>query len=1355
MRYDKEDRKKYCLLFCLVGLLTPSILFAQTVELIIQSQEFAQEEGLSSNYVHAMVKDNRGIVWIGTENGLNRFDGRSFKIFTTEQGLSKNNIKTIFSSGEILWCVHFSKEAGGYEDFSIFHTLKEEVISLEDFFGKNVLFKKKDVAYVSTTPFFIRLKDNTIYGLKNKKLVRLPSLSKGEYFLTTEGDAYFVLKNAEKDDDKSYIKKINSSGELIYKTSISDTYAAFAMHPHGVDAQNNHWFSFFYISGSGFLKITQDGVVSKYFTHHEVLKSLNITEQDFYGQEFLMPYIEKYGAFAYSDKHIFTLFNTKGATLFVDKHTLKNARDILLNDENDVFWIANANSGFYQLELKENYFRNYFFEETGGYRGITKINHQLYFNHQSGVSRFGENNFTSFSKILPKGLASIADKTNNLWISDYNYLFRYNPVSKETKSYGIPKGIEVWAMYADEKNTIWFEQKGLYNLNPETGQIIETNYNKFEELKEHTIYHFYKKKNGNVLLCTTGGLYEWHPEKGVLARYWQDGKGKYQLPTNDIRHLYFDEKDQSYWLGTGQEGLIHWQPNTGVATVFKFNRLGSNTIHAVYADEYNYLWMSTENGIIQFDKKNENFLIYVEKNGLITTEYNRVSSFQDTDGTIYFGSNKGFTAFHPKDFKNIKIQKKAPEMLIVELNQYLEKTKKIENLTAYYYKNKVIKLNSGDRFFTLSLALDNYEYNKDALYFYKIKDKDVDWLTSKTNELFISGLPYGKHILEIRASLENGQFSEVLTIPIIVVRPFYLTWWFVLLSLIFISCTTFFIIKWRTKRLQEQQEILKIEVQKRTEKIAVQTEELKELDKAKSIFFANVSHELRTPITLVQGPINSLLNLEDLPQRELQLLKIAQQNTANLLGLVNEILDLTKFENDKLALDNQPVLIYKFLKRIMGSFQSIAEKRQIDLLFLSQIAETLCLELDADKLEKIINNLLSNALKFTDKGGFVKLTIEENNEKLIIQVQDNGRGIPPEDVPNVFNRFYQSKHNTKAEGGLGIGLSLSMEFVKLMNGKMWVESSTEADTHGSTFFLHLPKIIAEAIPTETETAVRKTAQLPQIERNVEQTNLQTILLVEDNLDLREYIAFLLAPFYKVVTAEHGKEALAYLNKAETQQKHFPSLIISDMMMPIMDGLEFLQHVKSNDKWRSVPVIMLTARAELANKIKALRIGIDDYMVKPFDETELLIRIENLLQNYEERKTYALAQFSTTAKTTAAEQNNIEDTLVMTSNDDEIWLQKIEAITIQNLTNPQFSMDFIADELGLNRVTFYQRIKQLTGLTANQYVRAIRLKIAKDYLENQTYETVKDVAQAIGFSRIDYFTKLYEKAYSKKPSAYFK
>lgn len=537
--------------------------------------------------------------------------------------------------------------------------------------------------------------------------------------------------------------------------------------------------------------------------------------------------------------------------------------------------------------------------------------------------------------------------------------------------------------------------------------------------------------------------------------------------------------------------------------------------------------------------------------------------------------------------------------------------------------------------------------------------------------------------------------------------------------------------------------------------IEEQTQALRQLDAAKSRFFANVSHELRTPLTLMLAPLGTALKSDTLDDKNTALVSLAQQNATQLLGLVNEILDLTKLESGKMAIHEEPTLVYPFLRRLAATFESYAAQKNIKLILVIDPDMPPALMLDTAKIERIVNNLLSNALKFTPKDGIITIKADHTRTHCQLSVTDTGRGIHPDDLPQVFNRFYQTtRSELPTEGGTGIGLALAKELAQVMGGTLIAESTLG---EGATFTLALPKrevlgltqdqVVEEEAPTLVfnENLFPEQAAIPA-DSTAEIGERATILVVEDNPSLRSYLKLILSDTYKVVTAEDGQAALAILTDDEQPT---PNLLISDIMMPVMDGFQLIEKLKADKKCQSIPVVMLTARAEMHDRLKALRIGVDDYLTKPFDEAELFARVKNLLNNAAMRQQFR-AQMSEESAATEVVQEQAQNQL---SPDNLAWLAEVEATVRRNIGNSYLSIDFIADEMHLSRAQFYRRMQALVGLTPNQYIQEILFNHARQLLEQRRVSSVKAAAAAIGIHTVQYFSEQFKARFGKLPSTY--
>lgn len=518
-------------------------------------------------------------------------------------------------------------------------------------------------------------------------------------------------------------------------------------------------------------------------------------------------------------------------------------------------------------------------------------------------------------------------------------------------------------------------------------------------------------------------------------------------------------------------------------------------------------------------------------------------------------------------------------------------------------------------------------------------------------------------------------------------------------------------------------------------------DKLRELDQLKSSFFANISHEFRTPLTLIKSPLQGLIT-GDLKGEAPKYFRIMNRNADRLLELVNQLLDLSKLESGKMSLNLAEGDLHQFLRAIAYSFESMTAQKQIDY----QIAipqDPLLLPFDADKLEKIVTNLLSNAFKFTPEEGRVKITVEQENEDLLIAVEDNGMGIPSDQLPHIFKRFYQSDHTSDLQASSGIGLALTNELVQLHGGKMEVESEENRRT---VFKVRLPlrSTKSQTFSEETTAIVipEKEGHMPEVARASSPPAFSTeaffnpkrlqILVVEDNADVRTYIEDQLQNKYMVMTAENGKEGLA------VALEKIPDLIITDLMMPEMDGTALCRSLKTDERTSHIPVIMLTAKADRSDKIKGLETGADDYLTKPFDAEELLVRVGNLiLQRQLLREKFA-------------QQTLLGRKVESLSSVEEQFMKKVIAHIEQNLEEETFSVVDLANALAMSRSQLHRKLKALTDCSPSVLIRSLRLERAKQLLE-QKAGNASEIGFMVGFSSATYFAKCFADHYGFSPS----
>ena len=514
-------------------------------------------------------------------------------------------------------------------------------------------------------------------------------------------------------------------------------------------------------------------------------------------------------------------------------------------------------------------------------------------------------------------------------------------------------------------------------------------------------------------------------------------------------------------------------------------------------------------------------------------------------------------------------------------------------------------------------------------------------------------------------------------------------------------------------------------LKQKNEEIDQKRKEIIEIEDAKSRWFVNISHELRTPLTLVKGPIDQLSNQKNLDDNIRKGVQIASRNVKLLENLVDEILDISKIEDGNIELETEIIDISDMVRQMALSFEAAARMAQIDLKFEYPLGTPLYLTLDRNKIIKAISNLIANAIKHTPEGGNVRVRLQENAEDVIIQVIDSGEGIHSADLPFIFDRFYQAKFGSKSNlSGSGVGLSLSKEIAKLHGGDIRVDSKIHK---GSTFELLLPT----TLKIHLDKNIQKKDPVAEEEEPFDiklNPSDKKVLLVDDNADMREYVIGILSEFFEVRQARDGKEALDLLRKSK------PDLIITDIMMPRMDGITFTKKVKEKDSLKNVPIITLTALADEKVKVDTLRTGVDDYIVKPFNSEELLIRIQNLIHNSEER----------------IQESEVDDTSY-----DEKLIKKLEEEVLANISDADFSVNRLAEAGDFSERQLYRYIKSTTGLTPANFVKEIRLQKAMELAMKKKYPTTVELSHAVGFQHSSYFINVFKKRFGKSPSSILK
>jgi signal transduction histidine kinase/DNA-binding response OmpR family regulator len=1375
-----------------VLLLLSSGLYGQSIppptDYIADVQHFSVEDGLSNRTVSISFQDSRGFMWFGTTYGLNRFNGKRFEIFTEEEnGLAHNQVDNIIEDADgWLWIFHsnlIGHSSGIFHiSFINIHTL--EVKTIEERFGDDFPVPANEIYHAqanSDKAIFFLSKDGkqmvrfhpndgfTTTDFKYGQETRIAHISENHFIffnkqrkiIKTDAQLNLVWEREEEENPKRVRVIIDEKGNMGYLQSDYDLPQNTKLYQRNIDGElkeqlfENSIFTFKkqVIRGDARARLSFSRTTGNFWYHNTT------------------------NCFVFNQKHgIVFNFNEKFPEI-----PKSQVRKIFFDNKNNA-WIGTL-FGVFKVQLKANPFKKYDSLPRETYntniarstRNILVRNDTLWFTNVKGSMTHIDLK-TNEKKTLPKFRAKntnaifrpttiffIYPLDNQTFLLGGHAVIRFNTYTNNTPyiSRYLPK--EIWSIFQDNDQKIWMGcfLGGLYYLDKNKDSMMVFNaYNEFIKLQKSSVYSFVQWDSQHILVGSTSGIYLLHPQKGIIRRFWRGGKDKEYLPNNNVYHLYRDkEKPNIIWVGTGGGGLIRLtldEKDISIAESRQFtvaNSLTNNVIYGVYEDSRQNLWLPSDYGIIRFNKNTFESKAFTESDGITHNEFNRISHFQDDDGTLYFGGLNGITAFHPDELASQDEVLKAP-FLITKFEQYDGQQRKVIDKTAAITHTPKITLSPSDQFFNIEFTLLEYQNGDLVKYSYTIEGQSEDWIFLDDNKLRISCLPYGRFTLKIRAQGADGQFvKEQIIIPISVLYPFYLKWWFVLLMILLATSVIYFVFQWRTGILQQSKEVLEELVQARIRTIEEQAEELRQMASMKSRFFANVSHEFRTPLTLIQAPIQKVVDTKYLDIQSKRMLERALRNSKTLYHLVSQILDLSKLDVKKLELNEESVLFYVFLRRIIANFENNFQQNELVLKFDYHLNGDVKLELDKEKFERILYNYISNAIKFTPRGGTITISVDDLKSKVRLTVKDTGLGIPEDEINLVFDRFYQVKRqenntieedDTDYRAGTGIGLALCKEYATLFKGRVWAESKNGV---GSTFYFEFPKKEIVAV-----TEVKDVFEIQQLEKTpivaplqsataitpIENQEKSSILIAEDNHDLREFLIDLLQEDYQVIAVENGRVALEKLAQQSID------LIISDVMMPIMNGFELLKELKSSDKYRHIPVIMLTARVRMYDRLKALRIGVDDYMIKPFNESELKLRVNKLILNVLSRQELL------------AEDNNdtiVNSTHLQLTEGESFWLQTLEEEMMKLISNTNFKADDLTDKLFMSRSQIFKKIKKLTGLTLNEYIKELRLQKSRYLLENRKTHSVKDTASRVGFKHPSYFSKNYEKRFGKKPADY--
>lgn len=813
--------------------------------------------------------------------------------------------------------------------------------------------------------------------------------------------------------------------------------------------------------------------------------------------------------------------------------------------------------------------------------------------------------------------------------------------------------------------------------------------------------------------------------------------------------MFKDSKDR-LWIGTDGGGVNYYNPITDkFYALNEQEKLTDDVIHAIIEDEQGDIWLSTDNGLYRlhfkgfdfpFTSKNVLVKHYNADDGLASNQFQTNASLRLKNGELLFGGINGLTSFFPDRLIKNKMKPKVAftDFLIRNKPALVDSANSPLKKSITFSDQVELKYDEG--YITIKFAALNFINPEKNKYAYKMEGiSGDDWHYSGTQrEANYTNLSPGKYVFKVKAANNDGLWNaEPITLKITVLPPWWQSWWAFVIYAVIAYYIVITIYRFQKNRLNLKRELYLEHLEK---------ERQEELHQMKIDFFTNISHEIRTPLTLILGPLEKLLTGAGLNATVHRQLYQVQQNASRLMRLVTELMDFRKAESGHMKLSFSACNIVQFAEEIYLSFQNLAEDKQIDYRFESEVAK-LEVFFDKDHLEKVVFNLLSNAFKFTPENGKIILHIAQIENEVKLQVIDNGKGISESNINQLFTKFFQVYNDEVANSGYGIGLALSKNIVELHKGTISVTSNTaDPENRKTTFTVVLPlgsahlgsnTIIPEYMNSDNpvhyylQSAANDIIAAPKEEVGEKK---YTLLVIEDNVELRNFIIESFEQHYRVLQAKNGLDGL------EIALEQLPDLIISDVMMPEMDGLELCRRIKSDERINHIPVILLTARAAYIHQINGYEKGADAYITKPFSIQILALNVKNILGTKE-----------------ATRQKFVRDILlnpepVKVETPDDRFLAKLMKVIEENIDNSEFDVTALTVEVGMSKTVLYKKVQAITNLSVADLIKTVRLKQAA-YLLEQNQMGIAEIAFAVGFNDRKYFSKEFKKQYEMSPSEY--
>lgn len=1306
---------------------------------------YTTDKELSSSLINKIYQDRNGMIWIATEDGLNRYDGAKFTIYKheaeNEHSLCHNYVRTLFedSKGNLI--------IGTYNGLQLYDP--------------------------ATDSFSLRAKweDGEIF---DSSIISILERKNGEIWISGSNLSKVDIKKNE-----LIVHKLNLPIPTVFTDCMIE------------DKHQNIWMS---KGEGGVYRLTSDNKAMNYLEKEKNITVISFCE-DADGNIYAGTISN--GLFIYDkQKDDFLPIHYK------EKQNL--SIKVLYSNNQDELFMGTDGNGLKTYHTKLHQLTDYSFENNYFDYNTSKVHSALLDNvgnlwlaiYQKGVmmipvqpNSFKYIGYKSFNKnfIGSKCITSLRrDREETLWIgTDNDGIYGITTDGKKRVHYSPSENKDsapstVFGLYEDSENNLWFGSytNGMGRLNKETGrcsylQDMLTN----EGKSAQRVYDFAEDSNKRLWIATMGtGLFYYdlktnrsiyHKKVNEQMNEWiscllyakdnrlyagtYDGVFCIDLNTPEFkiekllsRHIvlsFHEDKNGIIWIGSS-EGLLCWSPKTKTLSTYTTkDGLPSNAIYAIQGDEQNNLWISTNAGISYFHPEEHKFVNYYVGDGLQGNEFSKNTSFKDADGTIWFGGMHGITYFNPHDITN---PAQKWNVRITDFYLHNKPVRKDERgiIDKAVFDSKEFHLSYKDDAFSIEFSTVKLNSPERITYLYTMDNDAWISLPKGINRVSFSNMTPGTHRFRIKA-MDYMVESEVKEITIIISPPWWDTWWAESIYCILILGAIWGVIIQVRHRYRTRQEMM-------------QHIHAEEINEAKLQFFINISHEIRTPMSLIISPLQKLManDSDSIRQKTYQTI---YRNAERILQLINQLMDIRKIDKGQMSLSFRQTDIIGYLNELCDTFSQQAIQKRIALQFHHEELSELNLWVDTTNFDKIILNILSNAFKFTPEEGAISIYLSTNEDNSSsgplrhyaeIIIADNGIGIDPKETERIFERFYQIRNNqNNSNVGTGIGLHLTRSLVELHHGDIHAQSNAEGT--GSRFIIRLPMGCGHLRPEELNsdhpsmpiyTQTTPPAPLSEAESK-ETTKVRSktkyrVLIVEDDEEIRNYISQELSIEYHILESCNGKDAM------EMIFKHTPDLVISDVMMPEMDGLTLCRKIKQNVNLNHTPIILLTAKTREEDNIEGLETGADAYLTKPFNIEILRKTTANLIRNRERlRNTFSGQQIQ-------------EDKLqkIEAQSPDDKLMERIMRVINNNLSNQELTVEMISAEVGISRVHLHRKLKELTNQTTRDFIRNSRLKQAALLLSQKRY-TIAEVADLTGFSNPNNFSTAFKELYGMAPTAY--